>query len=122
MVYETITKFGWDQAKGKVKIYITSGLDGVGSIPKDNVVCEFEDTKLDLRIQDLNGKNFRLRIPELHNKIDIALSKFNIKSNGITITLQKEAKDDGTFERWTDLKPKTGMISKDVDKAFENNK
>lgn len=50
-VYETITKFGWDQAKGKVKIYITSGLDGVGSIPKDNVVCEFEDKTLDLKIQ-----------------------------------------------------------------------
>lgn len=49
--YETITKFGWDQDKvGKVKIYITSGLDGVGSIPKDNVVCEFEDNKFDLRI------------------------------------------------------------------------
>ena len=48
--YETITKFGWDQAKGKVKIYITSGLDGIGKIPKDDVVCEFEDTKLDLRI------------------------------------------------------------------------
>ena len=70
----------------------------------------------------MNGKNFRLRIPELHNQIDIALCKFNIKSNGVTITLQKNKKSDSDgFERWTDLKPKSGMISKDVDKTFEKN-
>ena len=47
--YETITKFGWEQDKGKVKVYITS-LDGVGSIPKENITCEFEDKSFDLRI------------------------------------------------------------------------
>ena len=43
MVFETISKFGWDDEGKKVKIYITSGIDGVGSIPKDNITCEFED-------------------------------------------------------------------------------
>ena len=45
-VYETITKFGWDQSEGKVKIYISSGFDGVYKIPKDDVVCEFEDRRI----------------------------------------------------------------------------
>ena len=35
MKFESITKWGWDQDKGKVKVYITSGLDGVGKLPKD---------------------------------------------------------------------------------------
>ena len=63
MVFETIQKFGWDDEGKKVKIYITSGIDGVGSIPADNISCEFEDQSLDLKIQDLNGKNYRLRFP-----------------------------------------------------------
>ena len=48
--YESITKFGWEQTGKNVKVYITSGLDGVGAIPKDNIACEFTDTSFDLRI------------------------------------------------------------------------
>jgi len=65
MKFESIVKFGWDQNKGKVKIYITSGLDGIGKIPKENTTCEFEDNSIDLKVQNLNDKNYRLRIPEL---------------------------------------------------------
>lgn len=61
--YESLQKFGWDQSDKKVSIYVTSGVDGVGSLPKGQVVCEFEDQSVDLRIQGLNGKNLRLRIP-----------------------------------------------------------
>ena len=50
MVFETISKFGWDDEGKKVKIYITSGIDGVGNIPKENITCEFEDQSLDLKI------------------------------------------------------------------------
>ena len=114
MVFETIAKFGWDDEGKKVKIYITSGIDGVGSIPKDNITCEFEDQSLDLKIQDLKGKNFRLRFPKLQHEIEIAECKFNIKTNGISITLFK--KDKG--EKWTDLKPKKSLVdsAKDVTK------
>ena len=65
MIFETISKFGWDDEGKKVKVYITSGIDGVGNIPKDNIVCEFEDLSFDLKIQGLNNKNYRLRIPVL---------------------------------------------------------
>lgn len=33
-IYQAINQFGWDQQDKKVKIYITSGIDGVGSLPK----------------------------------------------------------------------------------------
>ena len=48
--YESLTKFGWDQQDNKVKVYITSCIDGVGKLPKGNVVCDFEDKSLDLKI------------------------------------------------------------------------
>ena len=43
MKFEAIANFGWDQENEKVKIYVTSGLDGVGDLEKDTVVCEFTD-------------------------------------------------------------------------------
>ena len=43
MKFEAITNFGWDQENEKVKVYITSGLDGVGDLQKDKIVCEFTD-------------------------------------------------------------------------------
>ena len=111
MKYESIVKFGWDQNKAKVKIYITSGLDGVGKIPKENTTCEYEDNSLDLKVQGLNGKNYRLRIPELHQKIKFAECSHNVKSNGITITLIKDDAD----EHWTDVRPKVGLLGKSND-------
>ena len=50
MKFESITKFGWDQNKAKIKVYITSGLDGIGQIPKENTTCEFDDISIDLKV------------------------------------------------------------------------
>ena len=30
MTYEPLNKFGWDQKDKQVKVYITSGVDGIG--------------------------------------------------------------------------------------------
>ena len=51
MQFSPIEKYGWDQADKKVKIYITSGIDGIGQSVKDKkteVSCEFTDDSLDL--------------------------------------------------------------------------
>ena len=53
MKFTAIEKYGWDQADKKVKIYITSGIDGIGQSVKDKkteVSCEFEDNSFDLQI------------------------------------------------------------------------
>ena len=111
--YESLQKFGWDQSGSKVQIYITSGVDGIGSLPKGQVVCEFEDQSFDLRIQDLDGRNLRLKIPQTQEALDIGSCKYKIKSNGVTITLLK--KDPS--KHWTDLKPKKSLVSTDRNKA-----
>ena len=91
-----------------MKVYITSGIDGVGKLPKGQVVCEFENQSFDLKIQDLDGRNFRLKIPEVQEDLDIGACKYNVKSNGVTITLIK--KDPS--KHWTDIKPKKSLVSK----------
>ena len=57
----------------------------------------------------MNGKNYRLRIPELHKPIKFAECSHNVKSNGITITLIKEDAE----EHWTDVRPKVSLLGND---------
>ena len=65
--FVSITKFGWDQEGAKVKVYVTSGIDGVGSLDKNQIACDFKKVgpnyMMDLRIYGLNGANYRLKLP-----------------------------------------------------------
>ena len=109
MNFETIKSFGWDQSGNKVKVYVTSGVDGVGSLGKDQVVCEFNVKSFDLRIKGLNNKNYRLMIPELQHEISLTECNFNVKKNRVSISLiKKNAK-----ESWTDIKPKNSLVNND---------
>ncbi len=57
-----ITKYAWDQKDGLVKIYLTTGLDKIGSHDKNNMQIDFEYNSVDLKIRDFNGKHWRFRI------------------------------------------------------------
>jgi calcyclin binding protein len=101
LVYEPISKFGWEQEGNTVKIYITSGIEGVGKIERSNIDCEFNDQAVDLRILHFNGKNLRLKIAPLNGLIDPAACKIKVKSNSLTIEMVK-AKN----KHWDDIKEK----------------
>ena len=94
------------------RLYLTSGLDGIGKLSKQNIDCEFTDTSLDLRVLDFNGKNYRLRIAPLNKLIDPAASKMKIKSNSITLELRKH---DTQKKHWDDVKEKKSNLG-DSDK------
>ena len=101
LLYETLSKFGWEQEGNIVKIYITSGIDGIGKHEKSNIDCEFNDKSVDLRILHFNGKNLRLKISPLNDLIDPAASKIKVKSNSLTIEMIKSKN-----KRWDDIKEK----------------
>lgn len=44
------------QTDGKVSVYIMSGVDGVGALPKEQVSCKFGTREFDLTIHGLNGE------------------------------------------------------------------
>ena len=83
------------------RVYLTSGLDGIGKHPKQNIDCEFTDTFFDLRVLGFNGKNWRLKIGPLNGLIDPAACKLKVKSNSITLELRKSKS-----KHWDDLKEK----------------
>ncbi|KAF1319649.1 Calcyclin-binding protein cacybp, partial [Globisporangium splendens] len=61
-VYTEISRFGWEDegyGKDKVSVYIMSGIDGVGDLPKESVSCKFTKNSFDLKILGLHGKNYR---------------------------------------------------------------
>lgn len=101
LIYDPISKFGWEQEGNTVKIYITSGVDGVGKIERSNIDCEFNDQTVDLRVLHFNGKNLRLKISPLNGLIDPAACKIKVKSNSLTIEMVK-AKN----KHWDDIKEK----------------
>ena len=63
----------------------------------------------DLRIDGLNGKNYRLKVPQLQNEISVCQSMYKVKSSGITITLTKVKKG----EKWTDIGAKKNLLCAD---------
>ncbi|ETV96403.1 hypothetical protein H310_10555 [Aphanomyces invadans] len=102
-VYTEISTFAWDDegyGKPKVTVYITSGIDGVGSLPTDHVTCDFSTRGFDLKIKDLHGKNYRLVRHNLDKDIMPKKSKFVAKKNRVTITLVK-ADDKNTWMNLT---------------------
>ena len=105
--FVTIDKYGWDQEGNKVKIYLMSGLDKIGSHDKNNIQVDFDSNSVDLKIRDFKGQNWRLRLEPLCKDIDVAECKMQIKSNSITLTLKKHEN-----KHWSDL------IRKDKEKKI----
>ena len=87
------------------RIYILSGLDGIGKHSKQDIDCEFNDQSIDLRILNFNGKNWRLKLSPLNGLIDPASCKLKVKSNSISLELKK-AKP----KYWDDIKEKKSAM------------
>jgi len=107
--YRTITSMAWDQdpygtEPNCVYVYLNSGLDGVEQI-KDRVSCEFGKTSFDLKIHNLDGKNFRLVKSNLEEDIVPSECKAIIKKNRIKIKLMKVKADYG-YKSWINLEAK----------------
>nr|CCA19167.1 conserved hypothetical protein [Albugo laibachii Nc14] len=108
--FSSISRFGWEDegfGKEKVTIYITTGVDGVGELPSENIQCEFTKSSLDLKILDLHGVNYRLVVSNLDKSIVPTECKYRVKKNRITIILKKEDKNT----TWTSLTSKNPSSS-----------
>eukprot|EP00347_Sterkiella_histriomuscorum_P009202 403342134 len=106
LIYTQLPSYGWEQDQSTVRVYMTSGLDGIGKHPKQNIDCEFTDNSLDLRVLDFNGKNYRQKIAPLNNLIDPAASKMKVKSNIIVLELRKHT----IGKHWDDVKEKKSTL------------
>lgn len=103
--YIPIEDFAWDQGEyGSQTISIFIDLDGVGSV-KDRVETNFTANAFDVKVTDLNGKNYRLVKDNLEKNIVPEKCKAIVKANKIVLKLQK-VKGEYSFEQWNSLTAK----------------
>ena len=72
-------------------------LDGVGGLPKENIVIDFGIRTVDLKIADLKGVNYRFRVGKTHHPYNSEKSKIVVKDNKLTICLFKQKQTDNWF-------------------------
>ncbi|KAK9093487.1 hypothetical protein Syun_028398 [Stephania yunnanensis] len=105
--YTTLSSFSWDQDNEKLKVYVS--LEGV---EQEKVETVFKPTSLDIKFNDVQGKNYRCVIPKLNKEIVPEKSKVLVKPNRVIITLIKASK--GT---WLDLHFKEDKLKPNLDKG-----
>jgi calcyclin binding protein len=93
-----------------VSVYVN--LNGVGSIARESIMCDFTSSSFDLIVKDLNGKSYRLVKDHLEKDIDPDKSKIIVKADKIVVKLAKVKQADyGGYDYWTkltDTKAKAG--------------
>ena len=102
LAFIPIEDFAWDQGEyGSQTLSIFIDLEGVGAV-KDRVEVDFTANTFDLKVTDLNGKNYRLFKDNLEKNIVPDKSKFIVKANKIVLKLQK-VKGEYSYEQWNSL-------------------
>ena len=103
LYFKALTKYSFYDDEKFVKVIVP--LTGVSSIPKDNIVADFQEWSFNIKIIGLNTNNYRFGVTRLHYSIIPKDSKIIIKANDIHIKLKKKKND----EYWSYLN-KTRMV------------
>lgn len=74
----------WDQSDKFVKFYVT--LQNIHQIPAENVKCIFTSKSLELKVNNLENKDYNLRIKNLLNTIDPEKSTWKVKTGKYIFT------------------------------------
>ncbi|KAL7557699.1 hypothetical protein ACA910_018495 [Epithemia clementina (nom. ined.)] len=117
--YVPIDKFAFDAGGYNaqfVTLYIE--LPGVGSIPKENITCNFTSDSFDLIISGLNNKSYRLCKDNLEKDIDPDKSKIVVKKDRILVKLSKVKQGEyGGYDYWSQLTAKKSKKDKEKSKT-----
>jgi calcyclin binding protein len=116
--YTTIDKYMFDAGSyGSPTVSIYVALPNVGSIPRDNITCEFTPSCFDLIVRDLGGKSYRLVNDNLDNDIDPDKSKILVKADKVVVKLGKKKTEYGSYDHWSQLTGKKDKKKKAADAA-----
>uniref|UniRef100_A0A0G4FVV9 Calcyclin-binding protein n=1 Tax=Chromera velia CCMP2878 TaxID=1169474 RepID=A0A0G4FVV9_9ALVE len=108
--FTTIKKFSWDQSGDKVKVYLD--LPGVGALDPSCVSVEFADRSCELKVRNLEGRNFAFAVKKLGGQIDAKGSCHKVKKDSVVLHMKKSG-----MAFWTDLTEKGAF--KTVEGAFK---
>ncbi|KAF5276097.1 hypothetical protein FQR65_LT16483 [Abscondita terminalis] len=86
--YQTkLNNYAWDQSTKFVKFYVT--LKNVQNIPVENVTCHFTSNSLELKVKDLENKDYLFSINKLLMNINPNLSNWKIKTDTVLVNVAK---------------------------------
>jgi len=83
-----IRNYSWDQSDKFVKIYLT-GITGLENIDADSVVTDFSDQSVNVRINNIKGRNLTFNINKTCHKISPEKSYHKCKSDYLLVCLAK---------------------------------
>eukprot|EP00742_Colponemidia_sp_Colp-10_P003194 GILJ01003403.1.p1 GENE.GILJ01003403.1~~GILJ01003403.1.p1 ORF type:complete len:257 (+),score=38.12 GILJ01003403.1:60-773(+) len=101
--FHTLGSYSYEDADQFVSVSVS--LDGVGSLPADQVTTSFASTSFELLIRNHNGKNYRFAVPRLHAAIVPSECSHRVRPNRVIVKLKKEKKED----HWFDLMKKKAI-------------
>lgn len=104
--YVPLSSFSWDQDNDQLKIYIP--LEGVDH---EKVEADFKPMSFDIKLHDVQGKNYRCAVPKLNKEVVPEKCKFIVKPKRVVVMLAKAAKGN-----WLDLHFKEDKLKPNLDK------
>lgn len=105
--YTPVDRFAFD-AGGYDSAFVTLyvPLEGVGAMDRSRIQCQFTEHSLDLVIDGLLGKSYRLYRDNLAHDIDPDKSKIIVKADKIVVKLAKIKTEYGGYDYWSELTEK----------------
>ena len=107
-----VKTYGWDQSDKSVKIYI-SDIPGLEGATESQLISEFTDISVTVKIRELNNRNYNFSISELGYTIKPETSKAILKRGTIIVTMMKA--DNRNWEELTRVAIKTAEKKKKKD-------
>lgn len=108
--FTPITEYGWEDInENTAKVYITKNMEGIKQLDPSQIQCEFEPMSIDLKIRDFKGKNWRFKINPVNDSLAVEKCQLNVKSNSLSIRLEKENPRKWTTLKWVKPMTKDGM-------------
>ncbi|CAH1119316.1 unnamed protein product [Phaedon cochleariae] len=86
-----LNNYGWDQSNKFIKFYVT--LKDVQTIAPENIKCEFTSKSLELVVENMESKNYILKINHLLKTIDPSQSDWKVKKDMVIINAAKSSPD-----------------------------
>ncbi|CDU20895.1 hypothetical protein YYC_01696 [Plasmodium yoelii 17X] len=103
--YSSVPSFAWNQEKNKVTVFLT--IKNIQNINKENIISEFNERDFEIKIHNLDLKNYRFCIKKLYDKIIPNKCSIKIKKDLIQVYLIKQDN-----KHWDNLHFKESPMSK----------
>lgn len=103
--YQSFPSYSWDQDRQKITVFLTVKTDE--NIKEENVITHFEKRSFEIKVHNLEKKNYRFCAKKLHDAIVPEKCSIKVKKKSIHVFLVKK-----THVSWENLYYKETVMSK----------